>query len=142
MRLNCTWVITSTSTPGSKPAWRRAYSSAITGMPPARPPMMDLPRRFSRVKFSSISRPDDEGAVAGGELAHHLGVVLPALVVDVNRGFRAHQADVRLAREQGGHGLVGAAGVGQLDGQALLLEVALFHGDVLGGVEHRMGHLG
>lgn len=127
---------------GSRPAWRSAYSRAH---------QRDAARAAAEDGLSAQGlegevlvrlAADDEGAVAGGQLADDLGVVRAALVVDVDGALPGPSGRVRLAREQRGHGLVGARRRWSARPQALVREVALFHGDVLGGVEHRMGHLG
>ena len=94
-----------------------------------------FPRKFF------IGAAHQEGAVPLGQLGENLRRVLPALQMDVDAGFRPRQTNVRLARQDSGHDLVGAAAVGQLQLQAFFLEEAQFHGRVERGIEYRMGHL-
>ena len=82
-----------------------------------------------------------EGAIPLGELGEDDGSVLLLLVMNVDAGLRPGKAHVRLARQHGGHHLVGPAAVGKLNVQALLLKEALAQGHVLGGVEDGMGDL-
>ena len=82
-----------------------------------------------------------EGAVPLGQLGEDPGIVLLALVVDVDAALAAGQADVALTGHHGGHHLVGAAAVGQLDVQPLVGKEAQLHGHVLRRVEDGVGHL-
>ena len=59
--------------------------------------------------------------------------------MDVDAGFRAVEANVRLARQHGGHHLVSSAAVGKLNGKPFLFKEALTQGHILGGVEDGMG---
>jgi len=82
-----------------------------------------------------------EGAVPLGHLGEDLGIVLLALVVHIDGGLGAGEADVDIPREDGGHDLIGPLAVGQLDVDALLAEKAQLDGRVLRGVEDGVGDL-
>ena len=62
-----------------------------------------------------------------------------ALIIHIDAGLGAGQTDVRLAGDNGGHDLVGAAAVGQLHRKPLGLKEALTHGHILGRIEHGVG---
>ena len=88
-----------------------------------------------------ITAAHQERAVPLGQLGEDHRQIVLALRVDIDAALRPGQADVRAAGYHGGHHLVGAAAVAQLDVQPLVGEEPLAHSHVLRCVEHRVRHL-
>ena len=82
-----------------------------------------------------------ERTVPLGELGKDHGVVVLALIVDIDAALRPRQTDVGAAGHHGGHDLIRPAAVGQLHVQPLVGEEAQAHGHVLRRVEHGVCHL-
>ena len=72
--------------------------------------------------------------VAGplGQLGEVDGVIVGALLIDVDAGLGAHKADIGVSGDQGSHNLVGACPVDQLQVESFILKIPQFNGGILG----------
>ena len=88
-----------------------------------------------------VRPPHQERAVPLGQLGKDDRQIVLALPVDIDAALRPRQSDIRAAGDDGGHDLVGAAAVAQVDVQPLVGKEALAHGHILRRIEHRVRHL-
>ena len=82
---------------------------------------------------------DEEVAGALGELGKIHHVVGGAFCVSVDRGFRPHEADIRLVGNDGGHCFVSAKSADQIQVDPFFVKVAFLDRYIHRGVEDRMG---
>ena len=67
--------------------------------------------------------------------------IIGAFQIGVHGRLRAHKADLGIPGNDGGHHLVGAVAVHQIQLDSLLLKISFLNGHILGRVEDGMSHL-
>ena len=82
---------------------------------------------------------DEEVAGALGELGEVHYIVGGAFCVSVDRGFRPHEADIRLAGNDSGHCFVGAKSAYEFQVDPFFVKVAFLDRHIHRGVEDRVG---
>lgn len=84
---------------------------------------------------------DEEVSRTLGELCKIDGVVPGAACVGVDGALASHEADIRLAGQKRGHGLIRAEAGYQRQVDALVGKIAVFDGNVHGSVENAVCNL-